>query len=128
PQKRKRVFTVGFRKSLGVRWEWPEPTHSEDVMLAAQWIGDRPYWREHGLPRPDGPPTKLAERVERMRPPPLKRWQTVRDAIGDLPPRPLATEPVAEKGITQIHDWDAPATTITATHRNNKLLRVDGGV
>ncbi len=52
-------------------------------------------------------------------------WQTVRDAIGD-PPLP-ADEPVDEKGIYATHDLDAPAFTITATHWNNKRLRMGDG-
>src|SRR5439155_21049423 len=57
---------------------------------------------------------------------PLKRWQTVRDAIAGLPPQP-PDEPVDEKGIYETHELDAPAFTITATKRNNKRLRMDGG-
>src|SRR5215469_4547639 len=38
PQKRERVFLVGFRADLGVQWSFPEETHSDDALLAAKWI------------------------------------------------------------------------------------------
>ena len=126
PQRRERVFTVGFRRGVDARWEWPKATHSEDALIFAQWV-DGSYWTEHGLPRPHTP-TELVERAGRMtRRPPLKRWQTVRDAIKDLPQRPPADELRSDLGIVKEQRLDLPASTITATHWNNKLLRTDDG-
>ncbi|TAT59403.1 DNA (cytosine-5-)-methyltransferase, partial [Enterobacter cloacae] len=54
PQKRERVFIVGFRDDLGIEWSFPKPTHSYDALLYDQWVtGD--YWKRHGLVMPDLP-------------------------------------------------------------------------
>lgn len=91
PQKRERVFMVGFRADLGVKWSFPEGTHSEDALLSAQWISGE-YWDRHKISKNRRP--KLGERLA-VRIGKLKRgelfgenvapWLTVRDAISDLP-------------------------------------------
>jgi len=92
PQRRERVFIVGFRADLGVEWSFPRPTHSLDALLHEQWVtGD--YWLGHGLPQPPVP-EKLATRVRALEQsllPPVERpWRTVRDALADLPDPTLA--------------------------------------
>ncbi|MFL5356182.1 DNA cytosine methyltransferase [Archangium sp.] len=92
PQWRERVFIVGFRADLGIWWESPQPTHSLDELLRAQWF-DGSYWADHDLPKRHH--LKLAKRyanrlrylrlqggVAKSR---LKRWNTIRDAITNLP-------------------------------------------
>jgi DNA (cytosine-5)-methyltransferase 1 len=91
PQRRERVFLVGFRSDLGVEWSFPEGTHSEDNLLRSQWITGE-YWDRHQVPsrkRPQ-PDERSALRVERLRsdlPFDFDKlpWLTVRDAIADLP-------------------------------------------
>ena len=90
PQKRERVFFVGFRRGLGVKWDFPDPTHSEDALLRSMWItGD--YWERHGVPPALRPtlPRKLTARVDRINAQGLGLdklpWLTVRDAIAQLP-------------------------------------------
>lgn len=90
PQKRQRVFLVGFRSDIGARWSFPEPTHSEDALLISKWI-DGAYWDEHGISsklRLEIPP-RYAKRVELLRSTPrlltLDRWRTTRDALRNLP-------------------------------------------
>lgn len=88
PQKRERVFIVGFRHDLHVEWSFPKPTHSYDALLYSQWVsGD--YWREHRIAKKDIPimDSKLASRVKKLHEsqPKDARWQTVRDAIRSLP-------------------------------------------
>ena len=87
PQRRERVFFVGFRADLGVEWSFPEPTHAREALVYDQWVtGD--YWRRHGLAAPDTP-DRLRRTAEGMTNPlfPLvgKPWRTTRDAIADLP-------------------------------------------
>ena len=90
PQKRERVFLVGFKADLGVEWSFPTPTHSEDALIHAQWISGS-YWDRHSVPLKQRPtPTPmLSARIERMRsqlfPPRAKPWRTVRDALTGLP-------------------------------------------
>ncbi len=90
PQKRMRVFIVGFRADLDVDYSFPEPTHSHDALLLSQW-GGGDYWERHRVakrarpPRPDGIEKKLAGLQARDPVTILLPWETVRDAIADLP-------------------------------------------
>jgi len=90
PQRRERVFFVGFRSDLGVEWSFPEGGHSENALLRSQWVTGE-YWDRHKVPRRERPPLtdRQANRVERLRDDYLfdagEAWLTVRDAIGDLP-------------------------------------------
>jgi DNA (cytosine-5)-methyltransferase 1 len=90
PQKRERVFIVGFRSDLGLEWSFPEPTCSQAALLWEQWVtGD--YWERHQVPyseRKDAP-SKLTKRILDLRSslfaPVTKPWRTIRDAVSDLP-------------------------------------------
>jgi DNA (cytosine-5)-methyltransferase 1 len=90
PQRRERVFIVGFRGDLEMDWTFPTPTHSLDSLLRAKWITGE-YWDRHGIPGKlrGAPSPRIASRLERIRDwdaaPSDLPWQTVRDAIGDLP-------------------------------------------
>lgn len=65
PQKRERVFIVGFRDDLEIEWSFPKPTHSYDALVYDQWVtGD--YWKRHGLEMPDLP-DQLVSRVTKLR-------------------------------------------------------------
>lgn len=91
PQRRERVFLVGFRSDLGVQWSFPEKTHSEKSLLRSQWIGGE-YWDRHKVATKNRPKLegRLKNRVEKLRQKEKEddgsaSWMTVRDAIGDLP-------------------------------------------
>ncbi|AOJ79399.1 MULTISPECIES: DNA cytosine methyltransferase [pseudomallei group] len=94
PQKRERVFIVGFRTDLDVDWSFPRPTHSYDSLLRDQWVTGE-YWERHQVSRRARPtmPASLANRVRRIANSlPLADelpWRTVRDALAGLP-SPLA--------------------------------------
>lgn len=88
PQKRERVFIVGFRSDLGIEWSFPDATHSHDALLYDQWVtGD--YWDRHEVPVKERPqaPARLAAKIHRLveSPPPELAWRTVRDALVGLP-------------------------------------------
>lgn len=90
PQKRERVFIVGFRSDLGAEWSFPKQTHSYDALLRDQWItGD--YWVRHGLSREmrTHVPIKVASRLKAIEsgaiPIDTQPWRTVRDALLDIP-------------------------------------------
>jgi DNA (cytosine-5)-methyltransferase 1 len=90
PQKRERVFMVGFRSDIDARWSFPCETHSLDALLHEQWVsGD--YWHRHRVPlahRRFAAPAhqKVAERLKGLRLlPTLAPWRTVRDALQDMP-------------------------------------------
>ena len=94
PQKRERVFIVGFRDDLGVKWSFADSreTHSLDALLYDQWITGE-YWERHRIleKHRSSVPARLARRVERLRQaefPSMQDhapWRTARDALADIP-------------------------------------------
>ena len=90
PQKRERVFMIGFRSDLDVQWNFPGATHSEDALLHAQWITGT-YWDRHKVAQKSRPVPSgaMAARVMRLRAglfePEAQAWRTVRDALTGLP-------------------------------------------
>lgn len=102
PQRRERVFFVGFRSDLGLEWSFPKPTHSQDALIWDQWISGE-YWERHEIIRNRRPilPERLRNRVAALKTrgikPAEKPWMTVRDAICGLPD-PRAAE-AAEKAL-----------------------------
>lgn len=85
PQRRERVFFVGFRDDLDVSWSFPLTTHSQDALLWDQVKGD--YWDRHEVPRRDRSISAVAAaRVKRMEfAPRAAAWRTVRDGLSGLP-------------------------------------------
>ncbi len=87
PQKRERVFIVGFRADQQIEWSFPEPTHSREALLASKWA-DGTYWEKHRVPRtrrgvkPVMTQLSLHDGLGRSR---CLPWKTVRDALDDLP-------------------------------------------
>ena len=142
PQKRERVFFVGFRSDVTVEWHFPAPTHSQAQLLEEQVNGR--YWDRHGLPRPpllERQPRKAG--AARLFGSPLRPWLTVRDALHGLP------DPEAEPENTLLNHRfiagarsypghtgstpDAPSKTLKAGAHGvpggeNMLVRADGSV
>jgi DNA (cytosine-5)-methyltransferase 1 len=92
PQKRERVFFVGFRSDLHVDWTFPAETHSFEALLIEQWITGA-YWERHRIATKHRPPmpARLGASLERLKVEgtatlfPVQPWRTVRDAIAGLP-------------------------------------------
>jgi DNA (cytosine-5)-methyltransferase 1 len=90
PQRRERVFLVGFRSDVRQGWDFPKPTHSFDSLIRSKWVTGE-YWDHHRVPKRRRPPVpeKLVARLDRVRlwgdRPSDKPWRTVRDTIADLP-------------------------------------------
>lgn len=80
PQKRERVFIVGFRSDLGTEWRFPSETHSAAGLLWAQRDGGE-YWDVHEVV----PTDRLATTKAPLEQPGLLPWLTVRDALAGLP-------------------------------------------
>ncbi|CDH43998.1 Cytosine-specific methyltransferase [Candidatus Contendobacter odensis Run_B_J11] len=98
PQKRERVFIVGFRSDMGIEWSFPRPTHSYDALLYSQWVTGE-YWEKHRVPKSKRPevPEKLEKRIKKLSRTLLhiedSAWRTVRDALMDVPdPRKRAAK------------------------------------
>lgn len=86
PQRRERVFLVAFRSDLGIEWSFPDETHSQDALLADQWVSGE-YWERHRVAKRNRPamPARISSRLSAA---PLfqkQPWVTVRDSIADLP-------------------------------------------
>lgn len=92
PQKRERVFIVGFRSDLNVEWSFPKGTHSQDSLLWQQWVTGE-YWDRLNVDKRDRPLDESAALALKNRlkskyglfEPQTKPWKTVREAICDLP-------------------------------------------
>lgn len=146
PQKRERIFLVGIRADLGVEWNFPDATHSQEALLWSQ-VRDGTYWDHHSVARRDRKlSATLTAKAQRVREQPsLKPWRTVRDALAGLPDPEL--EPTASKYFLN-HRFnpgarsyaghtgsplDEPAKTLKAGDHGvpggeNMLLRPNGAV
>jgi DNA (cytosine-5)-methyltransferase 1 len=150
PQKRERLFMVALRADLGVEWSFPSPSHSSESLLWKQYCSGE-YWDRHEVaarrrPEPEGDlRNHILKLKNRLIPPALKAWRTVRDAICDLA-KPQAQRGVDEPGLTHfaIHGarsyvghtgspLDEPAKTLKAGVHGvpggeNTLALPDGSV
>lgn len=148
PQKRERVFIVGFRSDLEIDWRFPEATHSEEALIYDQWVSGA-YWDRHKLSASKRPafPERQASRIRKLSMPGaignLKPWRTVRDAIHDLPdPESKAAKSIADHRFqagARVYPGhtgsplDQPAKTIKAGAHGvpggeNMLVNTDGSV
>lgn len=94
PQKRERIFIVGFRHDQKTNWSFEDvrESHSFDSLLDQQWVTGK-YWERHRIAKKNRPefPTRQRRRIEQLgRLPlrnekPLRPWVTVRDALRGLP-------------------------------------------
>lgn len=146
PQKRERVFFVGFRSDLGIAWNFPRATHSAEALAWAQYRTGE-YWDFHRVGWRDRVTSeKLRSRAWSIEDTPtLRPWRTVRDAIHDLPDPELSIGHRASianhrfqagarsyKGHTG-SPMDEPAKTLKAGVHGvpggeNMLLKPDGSV
>lgn len=87
PQRRERVFIVGFRNDLHQGWSFPRATHSQESLFWNQWVS-YDYWNKHQVSRSSilEPKSKWVDKI-RTKDSVLERlpWATVRDTIADLP-------------------------------------------
>ncbi len=81
PQKRERVFFVGFRDDLNVDFQFPRATHSREALLWDMTHGS--YFDRHQIAR-DGRHSPSGRTIGADEPVTLP-WRTVRDALADLP-------------------------------------------
>ncbi len=147
PQKRERVFIVGFRSDIGGdQWSFPEATYSQDRLIYEQFVTGE-YWERHEVTaRKRSVPTEsIIKRLAQLKlfPPSGKAWRTVRDALHGLP-EPTFSE--AKKFRNHVFQdgaraypghtgspLDLPAKTLKAGDHGvpggeNMLVRRDGSV
>lgn len=120
PQKRERVFIVGFRRGLDAGWTFPQRTHSEEALLRSMWITGE-YWDRHQITQSARPgcPAKLSARVAKIAELGLGLntlpWVTVRDVIADLP------DPVREPGNGVLNHVYIPGARSYPGHTGSPL-------
>ncbi|GHD06191.1 DNA cytosine methyltransferase [Zhihengliuella salsuginis] len=79
PQRRHRVFMVGFRSDVDAEWSFPKAGFSAAALLRDQTEGH--YWQRHGVRVADRIPVRGILRDDDGK----KPWRTVRDAMVGLP-------------------------------------------
>jgi DNA (cytosine-5)-methyltransferase 1 len=89
PQRRHRVFFVGFRSDLDAKWFFPSPTATADQLLREKYVTGR-YWKDHGMTPSAAAPARFQASIARLQTESLffqqeDRWKTVRDALAGLP-------------------------------------------
>jgi DNA (cytosine-5)-methyltransferase 1 len=129
PQNRDRVIIVGIRSDLDCEWLFPPETHSADRLFWDMYVTGE-YWERHKICKSERPlidrtiKSKIFKLIEKHGEfkPGLMPWQTVRDALSNLP------DPQSNHDIRDhiFHDGariypghtgsilDAPAKTIKA--------------
>ncbi|GHU72788.1 cytosine-specific methyltransferase [Spirochaetia bacterium] len=80
PQKRERVFIVGFRNDINGKWSFPETTHSEDSLNYSKYV-TKEYWEKHSIKYKGKRRNINLSFFDDIK----KPWVTLRDAISDLP-------------------------------------------
>lgn len=148
PQKRERVIIVGTRSDLECDWAFPPETHSPERLFWDMYVTGE-YWERHKIAKSERPLIDRSIEAKRFKlkdkygtiEPALMPWQTVRDALHDLP------DPQSSHGIEAhiFHDGariypghtgsilDAPAKTIKAGDHGvpggeNMIRFLDGSV
>ncbi len=92
PQRRERVFFVGFRSDLGIEWSFPDETHSLDALVWDQVVTGE-YWDRNAVAKRDrviSPRFQARARALRKiggvaEGTPKQAWRTVREALSDIP-------------------------------------------
>ena len=146
PQRRERVFFVGFRSDQNIAWSFPQESHSSEALAWTQYR-DGSYWERHkvGLNDRVFSERTRAQAWKSAESPQTKPWVTVRDAFVGLP------DPEHEPNLSNKHfnhrfqpgarsyqghtgsPLDEPAKTLKAGVHGvpggeNMLLKPDGSV
>lgn len=146
PQRRERVFFVGFRDDLKISWNFPQETHSLDALIWEQ-VMESVYWERNRVAkgaRCVSPQVLARARALKDKPSALA-WRTVRDALAGLPDPETNPRQAAEIWNHQFQPGariypghtgsplDEPAKTLKAGVHGvpggeNMLARPDGSV
>jgi DNA (cytosine-5)-methyltransferase 1 len=100
-QARERVVIIGIRSDLDCLWQFPPETHSADRLFWDMHVTGE-YWERHKISKSERPliDKSVEDRIGRLARrygvlgPSLIPWQTVRDALSDLP------DPTSNHGIS----------------------------
>ncbi len=146
PQRRERVFFVGFRDDLNISWSFPHETHSFEALVWEQ-VMESTYWERNRVA--SGARCVSLRMLEKARnleeKPSTSAWRTVRDALVGLPDPEMQQRKAAEIWNHQFQpgaraypghtgsQLDEPAKTLKAGVHGvpggeNMLTRADGSV
>jgi len=123
PQKRERLFIVGFRNDLEIEWSFPRPTHYAALLHYEQIITGA-YWDRHGITQKDGvhgkrpSPNRVERAAEKILEgaPHAMPWRTVRDALWGDDPLP---NPQGNHGVPNHEFW--PGARVYPGHTGSPL-------
>jgi DNA (cytosine-5)-methyltransferase 1 len=146
PQRRERVFFVGFRDDLGIAWNFPRETHSLDTLLWEQ-VMEPTYWERNRIAKESRCiSSRMLVKARKLEDKPTTlAWRTVRDALAGLPDPEKNPRQAAEIWNHQFQagaraypghtgsPLDEPAKTLKAGVHGvpggeNMLARPDGAV
>jgi DNA (cytosine-5)-methyltransferase 1 len=101
PQTRERVVIIGIRSDLNYCWRFPPEKYSADRLFWDMHVTEK-YWDRHKISKSERPliDKSVEDKIGRLKKkygmlePELMPWQTVRDALCDLP------NPISNHGIS----------------------------
>ncbi len=114
PQKRERVFIVGFRNDLHCSWSFPSSTHSYEALIKDKLFGD--YWERNEVSRQISDSLLSVKRWEAYEWDSIdtKPWSTVREALKRYPC------PVSKNSIVPNHEY-RPGARVYKGHTGSPL-------
>lgn len=110
PQNRRRVFIVATRADIFEKFEFPVATHKKESLMRIQNTGE--YWKIRGIKSPQKNGVDVSHLENFIN---FKAWETVRDAITDLPK-------AAKKDVDSDNNhWLIPGARIYRGHSGSGL-------
>jgi DNA (cytosine-5)-methyltransferase 1 len=107
PQNRRRVFIVATRLDVPI-YRFPDPTHSKEALLHAQFRAD--YWEQRNVRKPKEVILRRMAEPNGHIP-----WVTVRDALADLP------EPSISPDSAWMNHWRIDGARAYDGHAGSRL-------
>ena len=111
-QNRRRVFIIATRADVTGKFTFPLASHKKEVLIGTQANGE--YWKNRRLKPPqNGRNSTTALDLDNFAA--FDAWNTVRDAISDLPP------PAASESKSDDNHWLIPGARIYRGHSGSRL-------
>ena len=112
PQNRRRVFIVATRANIFQEFEFPPASHKKESLIRIQRNGE--YWKSRGIKQPkkgiNGVEVLDLDGFKKF-----KAWETVRDAIADLP------QPAGSEAASDDNHWLISGARVYRGHTGSRL-------
>ena len=112
PQNRRRIFIVAMQARMFKKFEFPPPSHNREALIRIQ--DSEEYWKSSSIKRPkkgvNGVEILNLDDCKK-----LKAWETVRDAIANLP------KPANSESASENNHWLIPGARIYRGHTGSRL-------